>query len=467
LIAWSAAALAALTLLRLVLAARLPLAPDEAYYFLWSQHLQAGYFDHPPMVALWIRAGTLLAGDTKLGVRLLGPLAGACGSVLLWRAGEAFAPGRHVGLIAAALVNATVLVGVGSIVMTPDTPLFFFWTVGLAAAARLIVTGNPRWWLAIGAAAGLALLSKYTALLFVAGVGMWLLSRREGRAALRTPWPWAGLAVALAVFAPNLVWNAAHGWVSYAKQGGRVTHFAGARAAQFLGELLAGQLALITPVIFGLAVAGTWRLRGRRDAAARLLLWLILLPAAVFLEHAISGRVQANWPAILIPAAALAAASLPAAVLRRWLAAALASGFALTALVYVQTVAAPVPIAAAADPTALQLAGWAGFARQVAAYPARFYTSDEYGPAAELAFALPRSDVVAGFGGGFDRRWDFLTLKPADLAGTTGILITRRTDTPCPALLGTVTRRRDGQAIMTYRLCRFTAPSGGFILPHP
>ena len=51
-------ALAVLTLLRLALAARLPLAPDEAYYFLWSRHLQAGYFDHPPMVALWIRAGT-------------------------------------------------------------------------------------------------------------------------------------------------------------------------------------------------------------------------------------------------------------------------------------------------------------------------------------------------------------------------------------------------------------------------
>ena len=67
-------ALLALTALRLVLAASLPLAPDEDYYLLWAQHLQPGYFDHPPMVALWIKAGTMICGNTALGVRLFGPL---------------------------------------------------------------------------------------------------------------------------------------------------------------------------------------------------------------------------------------------------------------------------------------------------------------------------------------------------------------------------------------------------------
>ncbi len=70
---WALVALIALTLLRLVVAASVPLAPDEAYYWVWSRALAAGYPDHPPMVALWIRIGTTLAGDSALGVRLLGP----------------------------------------------------------------------------------------------------------------------------------------------------------------------------------------------------------------------------------------------------------------------------------------------------------------------------------------------------------------------------------------------------------
>ncbi|MDE8347584.1 MAG: glycosyltransferase family 39 protein, partial [Acidocella sp.] len=126
-----AGVLAALTLARLVLAGSLPLSPDEAYYYLWSRHLQAGYFDHPPMVAYFIRAGTALFGGTALGVRCMGPLAAALGSVLLWDAGERLFPHRQAGVMAAAMLNATLLVGTGAIIMTPDTPLLLFWTAGL------------------------------------------------------------------------------------------------------------------------------------------------------------------------------------------------------------------------------------------------------------------------------------------------------------------------------------------------
>ncbi len=463
-----AAALIVVTLLRLLIAARVPLAPDETYYWLWSRHLQAGYFDHPPMVAFWIRAGTWFAGQTPFGVRLLGPLSGAAGSLLLWSAGEDLFPNRHAGLTASLLINATVLVGVGAIIITPDTPLFFFWTAAVAALARLIATREPRWWLAVGAAAGLALLSKYTALLLVGAIGFWQLTRQDGRASLRTPWPWAGLGIALLVFLPNLLWNAGNGWVSYLKQGGRVTQFNAGRAAQFLAELVVSQIGLATPIVFGLIAFGIWRLVGRRDDAARLLLWLSLLPAAVFLEHVLSDRVQSNWPAVIFPPACLAAAGLPAGILRIWLKPALASGLALTALVYAQALTGVFPIPPRADPAALQLAGWGAFAAQLASRDAPFYTSDEYGPVAELAALLPPSAVVAGFGYPLDRRWDYLRLpSSASLAGTAGILVTRRSDTACPDLLGTVTRGSGRGVVATYRLCRFVAPANGVILPHP
>ncbi len=458
-------ALAVLTVVRLVLAAVLPLAPDEAYYALWAVHLQPGYFDHPPMVALWIRAGTALAGYNPLGIRLLGPLAAAGGSVLLWRAGEDFFPGRQAGIAAAALLNATLMVGVGAIVMTPDTPLFFFWCVGLAALGRLLRSGDARWWLCIGAAAGLALLSKYTGALFLAAVGSWLLASRPGRAQLRRPWPWAGLAVALLLFAPNIAWNAQHHWVSYLKQGSRVGGFDAARTLQFFGELVVSQVGLATPVIFGLGIGGSWRLRGGGSAAS-LLLWLLLLPGAVFLEHIVSGRIEANWPAVLYPAACLAAAGLPLTVRRRWLAPALGLGLLCSFVVYAQALAAPFPLPARADPTALQLAGWASLTRQAqrqaAAVRAAYITSDEYGVAAEFtAHAQPGDLPVLGSD---PDRWHSFGFTPA-APGSIGLMVTRRRDTACPVQYGTATRQRGAAPITLFKLCRYAARQGSELLP--
>ena len=112
------------------------------------------------MVALWIRAGTMLAGDGPLDVRLLAPFATALGTVLLFRAAEDLLPNRGAGLTAATLLNATLLMGIGAVTMTPDTPLLLFWTATLWALGRMLATGRREWWLASGAAAGLALDSK-------------------------------------------------------------------------------------------------------------------------------------------------------------------------------------------------------------------------------------------------------------------------------------------------------------------
>ena len=90
-------ALVALTGLRLVLAAILPLSPDEAYYWVWSRNLQPGYLDHPPMVAIFIWLGTALLGDSALGVRLLGPVSLFIGSLMLARTAEGLRLRQRLG----------------------------------------------------------------------------------------------------------------------------------------------------------------------------------------------------------------------------------------------------------------------------------------------------------------------------------------------------------------------------------
>ena len=479
--AWFAA-LAALTLIRLAVAAALPLSPDEAYYWVWSRALAPGYLDHPPMVALWIRAGTWLAGDGAFGVRLLGPLAIALGSVLLADAGERLFPGRRAGLAAAALLNATLLLGVGAVTMTPDTPLLFFWTVALWALARSASGGPGMWLLAVGLFTGLALDSKYTAVFLGLGVLIWLLIVPAARGWLRTPYPWLAGLIAATIFVPVVVWNASHDWVSFARQGGRTGAWNPARALQFLGELIGVQIGLATPLIFVIladgvvtAVHRAWR---GRDPAWTLLAALTVPPLLVFLQHALGDRVQGNWPAILYPAAALAGGGLTGRFWQRLRLPAVALGVAITAVVYVQAAIGLVPLPPRLDPTALRLAGWPTLAGEVAAIAreqgARFVAADDYGVAAELARTVP-PDLAAI---GAEERWRLFDLPEAELAGSAGLLVrsTRRDANvdraPWAELreIGHASRVRDGQEIERFRVYRVTgrpASPSTVLLPRP
>ncbi len=455
-----------MTAIRLAVAALLPLSPDEAYYWVWSRALAAGYPDHPPMVALWIFAGTDLLGDSALGVRLLAPVAAALGSVLLARAADDLLPGRRAGIAAAAMLNATLLVGVGSVTMTPDTPLLLFWTATLWALGRLHASGEGRWWLAAGAGAGLALDSKYTAALLVPAILAWLLAVPAMRPWLWRWQPWAAAALAGLLFAPVLVWNAAHGWVSFARQGGRAADWRPARAVQFLGELLGGQAGLATPLLAvllaaGIVLASRRALRG--NSAAMLLAGLTLLPAAVFVQHALGDRVQANWPCICYPSAAIAAAALTGRWLR-WRGPAVAIGVALTALVWVQALADPLGLPRRLDPTLIRLGGWSGLGLQVQQAASRegaaYVAAESYGLAAILAWLIRDQPVI-----GVDPRWAFFNLPTAPVPSAPGLLVrsVRRKDALIaehwhsaePA--GTAIRERGGAVAESYDFYRVVA----------
>jgi 4-amino-4-deoxy-L-arabinose transferase-like glycosyltransferase len=461
--AWSLpliiAALVALTLLRLGVAAEVPLAPDEAYYWVWSHALAPGYPDHPPMVALWIGIGTLVLGDSALGIRLLGPISVAIASVLLADAAELLFPGHRNGMRAAVLLNATLLLGVGAIIMTPDAPLLVFWTACLWAIARLQHSGDSRWWLAVGLFAGLAMASKYTAALLWFGIVLWLLITPSVRHWLRRPTPWLGAVIAMAIFAPVILWNADHDWTSFGRQGGRLGDWHPGNALRFTTELIAGQFGLLTPLAFVfcfggivLAVRNAWR---SRDPAWSLLAALTLPGVLLFLQHALGDRVQGNWPAIIYPAAAIAATQLRTDVWRRLWTPAIALGFAITLLAYAQALFGILPVPLRLDPIALILSGWDKLAAQVDAVRqeagAQYVVADQYGVAAELAYAL-KTPVV-----GIEPRWTLFNLPRAAIAGQTGILVQSggdldRTQWSSVAELG-VARR----GIQTFGLYRVTA----------
>ena len=357
--------IAGLAVLRLTSAAAIPLTEDEAYYRLWAQHPQLGYYDHPPMITWWIRAGTSLVGDNALGVRLLPALANLLSTLIIFDLGRGLGD-RRTGFKAALLYNCTLTIGAAAALAVPDVPAGLFWTMTLWALAKAANGDNsPRWWLAAGAAAGLACLSKYSALFLAPGVVLWLAVTKPGRKQLAHPWPWICAALALAVFSLNIGWNAAHHWETFAKQFGRATP--GRFAPRYLLELLAGQFLLLNPAVAILAAIGAaraWRARSETPLA-----WLMaasMAPFAAYLIlHSLHDRVQAHWPVPLYSGAAVLAAWASDEVqgwragLARWAPIGLAlSVLALAHAVLPQTDLGP------GDP-ARQLRGWPAFAQAV------------------------------------------------------------------------------------------------------
>lgn len=300
----------ALTVLRALMAAELPLSADEAYYWLWSQHLAAGYFDHPPMIAWLIRAGTSLFGDTPFGVRFAGLVLSLPASWFVWRAAELILKDRERAGLAALFFNLTLMVSVELLAATPDMPSLVTSAAFVYFLARIEAEGDGRLWLGAGIAAGLGLLSKFSALFLGLGALVWLVLDRNARKWLLSPWPYLGGVLALAIFLPNLVWQSQHQWQTFVFQFARAG--AGHFTLRFLGEFLAAQFGLATPLIFLLMMAGLWRgtkLANGGEGGPRLMLAMLAwVGLGYFLAHSLHDRVQGNWPCFLFPALAILAA---------------------------------------------------------------------------------------------------------------------------------------------------------------
>jgi 4-amino-4-deoxy-L-arabinose transferase-like glycosyltransferase len=307
----------ALVALRLVGATWTPLTFDEAYYWMWSKHLAFGYYDHPPGVALVIRLGTMIAGDTELGVRLVSILLALPMSFAVYRAAAILFGGRRVAATATILLNVTLMAAVGTLIVTPDSPLLVASSFVMLCLAKVLETGRGAWWLAVGAAVGAALLSKYTAMFFGPAIMIWLASVPKLRRWLISPWLYLGGLISLLIFSPVILWNADHDWVSFIKQLGR-SRIEDFRPA-FIGELIPTQVAFATPLVFILGAMGLYALLKRDSgaSAARGLLnaifWTIVI---YFVWHSLHARVEANWFAPVYPVFAIAAAV--AANLTRW-----------------------------------------------------------------------------------------------------------------------------------------------------
>jgi 4-amino-4-deoxy-L-arabinose transferase-like glycosyltransferase len=265
-------------------------------------------------------------------------------SWFVWKAGRLILDDDNRAGLALLFFNLTLMISVELLAATPDMPSVVTSAAFLYCLAQLQATQNGKWWLGVGVAAGLGLLSKFSALFLGVGTLFWLIADRRQRPWLGSPWPYLGAVLALLTFSPNLIWQSQHHWETFAFQFGRVGggHF----TLRYLGEFLAAQMGLATPFLFVLMLVGLGQ--GTRQGS-RLLLPAILIwtGTGYFLEHALHDRVQGNWPCFLFPALAiLAANAFSLQGWRRWVSLLAAPLAALLLLgVYVQALFMPLHLA--------------------------------------------------------------------------------------------------------------------------
>ena len=274
-------------------AASLPIMDDELYYWCWSRDLQPSYFDHPPMIAYFIRLSTLIFGDSTLAIRLPGCLAS---TVVLGVLGQLCRPRTIIAWIAATPVFLP-----GAVLVTPDTPLLLFWALYLYWLTRTLeklddpaVTVTGLWWLLGGLILGCGALSKYTSVLMVpAGFVAFVYSARTWR-----NW-WAGY-LGHGVFAglctlPVVYFNFIHDFAPLRFQWEHANSHGSNPAATF-GQFVGVQLLLVGVMPFSILV---WSIANGRtlmaNAATRAAGCLFVVPFAIFLVKATRGPLEGNW----------------------------------------------------------------------------------------------------------------------------------------------------------------------------
>jgi hypothetical protein len=246
---------AAFAAVELVVSSRYGFQQDELYFIMAGRHLAFGYVDQPPLVPLLTRITDIL-GVSPTAVRIIPALAGGAVVVMAARLAALFGAGRF-GRVLAALATACAPVVIGATHIGNTTPLdLLAWAAVLLCVTTALLRHRPRWWLGAGAAAGVGLENNNLMVMLLVGLALGILVSVH-QPVLRTRWPWLGAGVAALLWAPNLIWQAAHGWPQLAMAS--ALHQQNTSPADYLGGLPA-QLVYLGLLVIPLTIAGFIRL---------------------------------------------------------------------------------------------------------------------------------------------------------------------------------------------------------------
>jgi hypothetical protein len=268
---------AAVALLHILTNGRFGFHRDELQFLSDARHLDWGFVSYPPVTPFLERIGLSLFGVSMVGLRLFSALVQAAAIVVTGLMAKEFDGGRLAQFTAALAVALSPLPLFEGTEFQYSSFDYLWWVLAAYFTILLLKSENPRWWLAIGAAVGLGLLTKYSIVFYIAGI-LAGIAFTPARRYLRSAWFWSGIALALAIFLPNFLWLVRHDFISYHfLQHIHVRDVGEGRANGFLLDQFRVCVNLFAAPLWLAGLAGLLRCR-----RYRMLAFMYLVPLALF-----------------------------------------------------------------------------------------------------------------------------------------------------------------------------------------
>lgn len=276
------------------------LMPQESYYWVYSQNLDYGYLDHPPLVAWLIWLSTQLLGKEETAVRLPAIVCWMITAFFVFRT-TVNVYDKTAAFRSLLLLSILPIYAVVGIMMTPDAPLIAAWAGCLYFLERALIAGRGNAWLGVGICMGVGMLAKYTIALLAPAILVYLIVNRSSRVWLRRPQPYMAALIAVLLFSPVLIWNANNDWASFQFQGTR--RWSGTTGIS-LHELLGSVLLLLTPLGAVTILSSLMRRRsdeveagqsGSHAAHQNFAQIFTAVPLVVFVLQSFRNDSQLNW----------------------------------------------------------------------------------------------------------------------------------------------------------------------------
>lgn len=221
-----------------------PLHGDEAYYWVWSHHLEAGYYDHPPMIAYMISLSNFISQDVW-GVRLVNIFNMTLASIFIFKLTKLLS-NEKVALTSILIFSSVILTHAGYIFATPDSPLILFWTLSLYYSYKAFFEEKRRYFILAGLFLGAMMLSKYTAILLIFAILIFALVKKRSLFTNRNFY--LGIFIALLIISPMLYWNYQREWISFVFQLNHGTTDSFAIQPWLIFEFVTSQLGVFSPL---------------------------------------------------------------------------------------------------------------------------------------------------------------------------------------------------------------------------
>ncbi|WP_316747166.1 ArnT family glycosyltransferase [Pedobacter gandavensis] len=270
------------TILNIIQASFVEVHSDEAYYWVYSRFLDWGYFDHPPMVALFIKIGDLLLPGT-LGMRFLTVISSTLSVFFLWKILKPY--GEHIKLFIL-LFSSVVLFHVYGFITTPDAPLFLFTILFFYVYQKYVASDQLKWALLLALVIACLLYSKYHGILVL------LLTIISNLKLLKRPSFWLIVGVAILAFLPHIWWQIENNYPSFYYH--VIDRSAAFYKSRYTTEYLLAQLALAGPLVGWFMYRAAVLLK-TPDTFIRAIKVNFYGFFIFFLFSTLKGRVEAHW----------------------------------------------------------------------------------------------------------------------------------------------------------------------------